>query len=355
MRTTSTSIAALISVVLIVLSQACGKRSQDTATFNQAGRSQFHRNAHSMVYHPKDSVIYLFGGASEKEVMSDLWVFNGSNWSQLHIPEGPSPRTFAAFSYDPTNNRLLLFGGSRVLFGQSPGNANLLNDTWQLQANRWRQLQPQHAPQPRAEMSMVYDPVRKSMMLFGGYFIEAGNYIKLADTWEFKDGAWSQISDTGPTARHGVAMTHHTELNAIVLFGGSTVDKQYGPGAGETWIWNHPKWNKLDITQPPGVFNAAIAFDPYNGELVRFGGWNGDRRTDQTWVLGKKEWQMLNTETSPAPRNHSAMAYDEKNRRTILFGGHDGQNVFGDTWEFKNGKWRKLIDQPSKKRIQNAH
>jgi len=205
------------------------------------------RNAHSMVYHSLDSRLYLFGGANEQEVLSDLWILEGDHWQKMPTKIEPTSRTFASMIYDRAGDRILLFGGSRVLFGSEPSTQNMLNDTWEFKNGSWKKIATENSPIPRAEASMVYDEYRQRVVLFGGYTIQNNEYIKLGDTWEFYENNWHLASKEGPSARHGASMTYVHENNFSVLFGGSTVDKQYGESQGETWIWNGEKWNKLDI------------------------------------------------------------------------------------------------------------
>jgi len=250
---------------------------------------------------------------------------------------------------------LVLFGGSKVLFGNVPDPHNLLNDTWQFKDNKWEKLMTTNAPSARAEAVMTYDINRKTIVLFGGYNIQNGNYLKLNDTWEFYDNDWHLSSVVGPTERHGVSMAYDPEDKAVILFGGSTIDKQYGETRGETWVWNGKKWNKLVIEQPAGVFNASMVYVKEERNLIRFGGWNGRSRINETWSFRNNKWKKLDLDNNPAQRNHSDMVYDERQNKIILFGGHDGENVFGDTWEYKNRKWKKISEFKSTKRINNGH
>ncbi len=334
----------------LILISSCSKGPDPS---NQ--ESAFVRNAHSMVYHAGDSLIYAFGGANAREVLSDLWTLENGSWQKVSPDTTPAPRTFAALVYDDVANRLILFGGSKVLFGDGPSVRNLLNDTWQFHEGQWQQLLTVHSPSPRAEMSMAYDSKRNAMVLFGGYTIENGEYVKLADTWEFRDGDWELVGESGPSPRHGAGVVYDPTRETVLLFGGSTEDKQYGPSKGETWQWDGRVWLQVDMDQPLGVFNAAMAWDKSKRAVIRFGGWNGDSRINETWELSGNRWVRVATKLSPDARNHSALVYDEWNERLVLFGGHDGKNVFGDVWTFQNGAWNQLVDASPVRRIRNGH
>ena len=175
-----------------------------------------------MVYNSKESRIYLFGGADEKEVKSELYYLQARKWHKIQVSRSPSARTFASMVYDPDQDRVILFGGNKVLFGKETKSTNLLNDTWQFKNGEWILIQMENAPPPRAEASMVFNPLKKSIILFGGYTIINDDYVKLADTWEFYKGTWSKLSENGPSARNGANMVSDLENNRILLFGGST-------------------------------------------------------------------------------------------------------------------------------------
>jgi hypothetical protein len=85
------------------------------------------------------------------------------------ITDAPPARTFGNLVYDEQENRFILFGGSKVLFGgDNLGNHLLLNDTWQFKNNKWIEIKTSNAPHARAEAAMAYDIVRKKNCTFWG-------------------------------------------------------------------------------------------------------------------------------------------------------------------------------------------
>jgi hypothetical protein len=97
-----------------------------------------------------------------------------------------------------------------------------------------------------------------------------------------------------------------------------------------------------------------MAYDAARGRLVRFGGWDGERRTADTWLNDGERWIQV-VVASPFPRNHAAMAYDPARERAVLFGGHDGDNVFGDLWEWDGVRWVASYQVPIEPRLDNGH
>lgn len=340
--------ALLLSFIILSCSKAKKETSHDLTTPSL-------RNAHAMVYHDSEQAIYLFSGASESEVKSDLWRYKSSKWTQIKTQDTPKERTFASFVYDPLNESLLLFGGNSVLFGYESNPVQLLNDTWEFKNNIWLEIKSHRKPKARAESALSYDELNQRFILFGGYEIVDENYIKLNDTWEFKNKEWSLIAENGPSARHGVSMFYDKRTQKITLFGGSTVDKQYGEEAGETWQLTNNTWTKIRTVFIEGIYNAALAYDDKNNFPILFGGWDGNKRLNKSLKFQNNAWIRLRTQVQPEARNHSQMIYDKSLEKMILYGGHDGENVFADMWEFNSGTWKLISDEKSKKRINNGH
>lgn len=303
------------------------------------------RNAHALAYDEGSSAVMLFGGADEKQVLGDLWAWNGEAWQCLS-DQGPSPRTFPALAYDGATNHLVVFGGNSVLFGTPADTASFLDDMWEWDGGNWRQIDVQR-PSARAEASMAYDRNRKRLVLFGGYRSENGKRVRLGDTWEWDGRSWTQMDAGGPSARNGAAMAYDTDRRRVVLFGGSG-------NSGDTWEWDGSHWTPIVPAQTEARFNPAMAYDRREHLLIRFGGWTPDGRVGDTWKYDGEEWSPIPTE-GPVRRNHTSMAYDTERGVIVLFGGHDGDHIFGDTWEWNGHVWLQKSLMPSRPRVDNGH
>jgi len=92
------------------------------------------------------AVAYLFGGQPDStSEYNDLWLFDGTNWTDITPATGPLPpaRDFYAAAYDIARSRYVLFGG------RSTALATDLADTWEFDGTSWTQLTPATSPSIR--------------------------------------------------------------------------------------------------------------------------------------------------------------------------------------------------------------
>lgn len=303
------------------------------------------RNGHAMAYDRDSKVVVLFGGADERQVLSDLQIWNGRKWRCLS-DRGPPGRTFPGLAYDNARKQLVLFGGNGVLFGTDSDSDTFLDDMWIWDGVRWTEFNGE-TPQARAEPAMAYDSSRQRIVLFGGHRTIDGRRLRLGDTWEWDGRRWEQRSVEGPSARNGAAMTFDSNRNRVVLFGGSGA-------TGDTWEWDGDHWRRIASADAEGRFNSVMAYDETAELVIRFGGWTGKSRVGDTWEYDGKEWKKV-LEEGPPGRNHSAMVYDSNRHVIVMFGGHDGEHVFGDTWELNGGSWKLKSEHAPRVRIANGH
>ena len=192
---------------------------------------------------------------------------SGSGTAPSGVPSratGRHPRTFAALAYDRARERLVLFGGNRVLFGTGSEKDPFLDDMWERHDGAWRQLAVP-TPPARAEASMAYDAARRRLVLFGGYRGTGDGRVRFGDTWEWDGLRWEERTPPlVPPARSGAAMAYDPDRRRVVLFGGS------GRSA-DTWEWDGAVWIRIEAPSP-ARFNSVMAYDPGSRALLRFGG-----------------------------------------------------------------------------------
>jgi hypothetical protein len=195
--------------------------------------------------------------------------------------------------------------GNAIMFGGYPcGTAtSFCGDTWIWNGAAWAQqpppLNPAAAPQPRAFEALAYDPATRTTVLFGGSTEVCGvvecQTVLLDDTWTWDGTTWSlQAPAVSPVARQAATMAYDPALGELVLFGGG--DGQQA--LSDTWAWNGATWTQLsagqnaasqNADQPLQRLEASMDTDP-NGGVELFGGLPGyiGWQLNDTWTLGSQ-------------------------------------------------------------------
>jgi hypothetical protein len=169
------------------------------------------------------------------------------SWTELS-PSGtpPAARGGTTGVYDPTSNRMIVFGGR-------DGNGNNLNDVWILadangagsHPSEWGELIPNGAagsPPARSGHSAVYDSVNNRMIIFGG--CSANCAPVLNDVWVLANAngmggtpAWTELSSgEGPAARTNAAVAYDEEYNELIVFGGQDGSANQCSTFTDVWV-----------------------------------------------------------------------------------------------------------------------
>lgn len=247
------------------------------------------RTFHAGVYDPVRDRMVIFGGR-DTAPMNDVWELSFSGtlaWRQL-LPMGspPAARIDHGAVYDPLRHRMIVFGG--VDAGGNP-----FNDVWALSLSgtpTWTQLFPTGtAPAGRGAAAVVYDPTRDRVVIFGGYDRQL---LALNDCWELRlspQPTWSRLTPGGstPLARLGSAMIYDGQRDRLVLFGGTDLISYYG----DTWemnLFGVPTWNQIvpaGVTPLQRSDHKAI-YDADEDRMILFAGIGiGGGHLNDTWEL----------------------------------------------------------------------
>jgi len=164
--------------------------------------------------------------------LGDTWAYDldTDTWKLMNPTTGPSARDWGAMDYDPKSDRIILFGGGISDQGQS--------DTWAYDYNHnsWHELKPATSPPARMYPAMAFDPTTNRMVVFGGLPTWSGQ--ALGDTWAFDltHDTWVELSPAkGPSARARHAIAYDIETRSIVLFGGGDDAFAF---KSDTWIYD---------------------------------------------------------------------------------------------------------------------
>lgn len=258
------------------------------------------RVGHSAVYDPTSDRMVIFGWADTVPwILSNATGLQGTpSWSPMSLggPPLPSPnRAYHTAVYDPSSNQMIVFGG----YGDTT-----LSDLWVLtNANgtggTWRQLSPAGGPGPRLQHSAVYDPDSSRMIVFGGEDRLAPTAV-FDDVWVLTNAngvrgtpAWIRLSPTGgpPTARRNHTAVYDSTLNRMIVFGGNNLS---AGNLNDVWVLNHangtggtPTWCQLSPggTPPAARTGHTAVYDPVSNSMVVFAGNGSNGLLNDVWVL----------------------------------------------------------------------
>ena len=161
----------------------------------------------SMCYDRHNKQFVLFGGGNVQSERGDpgTWLYSPADnaWTQLKLDKQPPQRANSQLVYDPIAKKVVLFGGDQL--------DQLLADTWTFDVvkRQWEQIKPERCPTPRAGHALLWLPKAKKILLLGGYGYTsetgyvAGMYRRLPfETWTFAtaSGKWEFIQRFEPKA-----------------------------------------------------------------------------------------------------------------------------------------------------------
>src|SRR5438270_7263952 len=290
------------------------------------------------------STLTLFAAAAFKSPFASLQSNASSpppNWNQLGTTT-LSERQHASVAFNGANSQLIVFGGDNSV--------GVVNDTWSFDGTRWNRLQPPQSPPARTSAAMVYDPDTKTVILFGGDTHTAPNGI-LNDTWSFDGTTWTQLQPAHqPPPRYDAAMAYDPVNHEIVLFGGFVDQVSF---VNDTWTFDGTDRTQRSSgtgTDPSQRYGAAMAFDSNTGSVILFGGLGftaagTSTYLADTWSWKNHQWTQLNPTTSPPGRWEPAMS-ESTSGGVTLFGGyadsgvpHGPSSKFSDTWLWNGTTW----------------
>jgi hypothetical protein len=215
------------------------------------------------------------------------WEWNGSGWK--HHTAGPHPASlfYAAMAWDGVGCRVLLFGGALTPYADASQQLAGLDQTWAWDGEHWTQLHPANAPSARSHHAMAWDPTRQRIVLFGG---QDDHTPILGDTWEWTGSTWEQASPVqSPPVSAGHAMAFDGVTQRVMAAATNGVLTYAGTSNG-AWEWTGYTWLRVaeDPAAPPACWNAAtMAADPIRSRVVWLCG-----SSNQTWEWNGAVWKL---------------------------------------------------------------
>jgi hypothetical protein len=237
------------------------------------------------VYHPERQSIVTFGGSDGAQVYDQTWEWDGNQWSNRTLASArPAGRWGSALAWDGHGGRIVMFGGfENADYPFRAADASLWE--WDAGTGGWTALHPASAARPSARglHDMVWDPVRRRVVLFGSVPM---------DVWEWESGTmtWTErtLPDDRTLERQSHTAVYDPERNVIVLVGGlgSTPERF-------ALEWEGTSGTFADLVSsmrphPGARILPAAAYDVERRRLVFTSGLTSDWRQgfDDVWEMG---------------------------------------------------------------------
>jgi cysteine-rich repeat protein len=327
----------------------------------------------NLVYDAARSVLVLLDAGH------NTWEWDGAHWlrrAPRTIPRSIRPDIVTPMFYDPLRQRVVLYS----------------DGVWEWNGGDWTERVGVFAP-PLSEMAVVYDPVRRKLVMVGidyttGTTLEsdgtswerigdalnshaiafdsrrgkvvqyAGNGsgpIPLPSSFptgylvEYDGMEWTERRAPGGPACESEDMVYDAARNQLVVF--ATLHDSMFQRYTETWTWDGARWDRRVAGSGPELRSRpAMAYDVVHQQLVLFGGqrYMSSTGLSDTWLWSGVDWSAPEL-AAPPPRAHHAMAYDAARATAVVFGGlaqtgagpdPDPTLPLGDTWLWNGHAWR---------------
>lgn len=178
-----------------------GNYSNETWTWDGSkwtkvdGKKPHYRGLASMFYDPNAKKIVLYGGIGRTERQGtvvrfgDTWTFNGKDWVESTGAASPPARYGAAVAYNPSDNKVHMFGGVNE-------QVEIIGEHWTFDGAKWTKVEGGRVPPARQNARLAWDPTFQQFVLFGGY---RGYY--LSDLWVLEGSSWRPMQSDSERRR----------------------------------------------------------------------------------------------------------------------------------------------------------
>lgn len=276
---------------------------------------------------------------SAEEIVSPVIPSPTTGANKVLLEIVPQPRISHAMVFDPVRKVVVLFGGFSRLLDEDVG--FYLNDTWEYDGVSWTKVETLISPSPRSGHAMAYDEKRGLVVLFGGSLEGSSS---LNDTWEYDGVSWQLRIDlsNSPAKRVDATMSYDPRTETILLFGGYS-----GFLTNDLWGYDGLTWTKIGSE----MVETRLMYSPMFPKMV-FGGDVGIVTfiEDSLFSYSSQKWNILSEPSADDDKGldqifiFTAFSFDSRRNVFVLFG---GQNVSNDTWEFEGNSWNRYRSPPS--------
>ncbi|HXW67261.1 MAG TPA: PKD domain-containing protein [Thermoplasmata archaeon] len=299
-----------------------------------------------MAWDPVEGYVLLFGGVPPTTVgiMTGTWAYQNGTWSNLTSSTSghPPPIEFGGLAYDPSSQKIVLFGGWDVAINRPT------NVTWTYQAGAWTNITATagRAPSPRSEVAMATDSAAGEVVLVGG---DVPRDPLANDTWAFRDGSWTNLTASAPLRAtiEDPTVCDDPAAGGLLLTASASNSTRYStPLHPATFLFTGGAWENLTSANwaAPltfGSYAPVIGYLPDAAAVFMFLSVTFEKNENgvffaQTWAFANGLWTNLTGAASASDQNmqYPAGAADAVDSTLVVFGGF---NIY---WGFtSNETW----------------
>jgi len=240
------------------------------------------------------------------------------------VPFGPVSGPGYTAADDPAAGQIVVFGG-----------VDTYGTTWVWEGGHWALARPGTSPPGRSAATSAYDPVTRTVMLYGGQ-LQRGEMVD--DTWSWNGDGWRELdAGAGHPPSSGV-IAWDSSLNEMVLVAGPVTNSTY-----ETWEWTGSRW-KQDSDGDFVGYGTALAFDPISRTLIAVTSSGPDESSTVTLQWQGSAWHRMQLMLDPTIAAHpsatvAALALDPMVGRLLLTCAAAGPGAASDEWIWDGTKW----------------
>ena len=253
---------------------------------------------------------------------SQTWLLDGGSrrWAQVFPATNP-PLVEAGAAFDAARGVVVLVGGTGP---DRSCRAGSVAQTWTWNGLDWVQRHPPASPYRCAVNRMVYDAVRRQVLL-----LTDNNTYSVDETWLWNGTTWS---DAGPGPASGASIAYDVSNGRVISFGGRFFVHGQNSYLDDMLGWTGTRWVTTLLGGPPrplGRVGAAMTYDPLIHKPLMFGGTTaangaGGGTTsvarNDTWRWASGRWIRIGPESSPPPMSGASLVYDQAHRFLVLHG-----------------------------------
>lgn len=275
--------------------------------------------------------VWLYGGVTDGNIHGgDLWRYQNGDWNLILQDDTPLSCVSPLTVYDTDRKRMVMYCADTNVFEFDPV------------AMKWAKFEFEQRNEPPARRlgSLVYDPVIKKTVLYGGF--DELEYRD--DTWLWDGKAWTEVKNNRMPARSLTMMWFDPSLKKVVAYGGigRPDDEARVERYADMYQFDATNgWTKLSPSSTPGQrYGAQVVVDPATNTVVLFGGIIFEPINENTakqffandqWAWNGQSWRKIELTAAPPPRENSRIVLDPFTGRLMLFGGYAG-TYFSDIW-----------------------